>query len=261
VNTTNAQTLLHVINTDANEYGIAFISENLVCFTRSSNGAKKLMLTSKVNGSWSIPKEAPFSVGWDNEYPTFDRTTSRLYFASTRPIKEGGEILANNDIWFVEYQNGNWSTPSHLGGVFSEKGIDSGAFGFGEEIFFHSDRSGSGLNSVDIYKASIDSQNLIKLSISTDVLDGEVHLFNNGKSMLFMSSGHNAIGRSDIFLSHLLDDSWTSPISVDTTGLVNTTAWEYSPSLSLDEQTLYFTRIANGQADILEAQIDSLSGF
>ncbi len=253
-----AQSLLEVINTDENEYGIAFITENLICFTRS-NGDKKLMLTQKVNGAWSEPIIAPFSIEWDNEYPSFDRTTSRLYFSSTRPKPGESSVQDRNDIWYVTYNNGIWTSPTHLGGIFSKKGIDSGAFGVGDKIYFHSDRAGSGINSVDIYTASIDFGNLTKLSISTDILDGEVHLFNNGTSMLFMSNGHNAVGRSDIFLSHLIDDRWSQPVPIDTSGSINTEAWEYSPSLSFDARTLYFTRAANGNADILSFPVEKLS--
>lgn len=258
VNILIAQGLLEQINTEVNEYGIAFITDDLVCFTRS-DGTKRLMLAQRTNGVWNEPTIASFSKGWDSKYPTFDRTTSRLYFGSTRPISDGGREQNSNDIWFVQYQDGAWSSPTHLGGVFSRKGIDSGAFGVGDQIYFHSDREGSGMNSVDIYTSSNGSENLTKLTISTNVVDGEVHLFNNGNSMLFMSAGHRAIGRSDIFFSKRVNDSWTSPVSVDTTGSVNTSAWEYSPSLSISGDTLYFTRITNGNADIYEISTMELS--
>ncbi len=253
-----AQSVLEVINTNADEYGIAFITNELVCFTRS-DGEKKLMLTQKVNGTWSLPTVAVFTIDWDGEYPTFDRTNSRLYFSSTRPKPNETITQPRNDIWYVEYENGSWTSPTHLGGAFSRKGIDSGAFGVGDEIFFHSDRSGTGMNSVDIYQASIDSKEPVKLSVSSDLLDGETHIFNNGTSMLFMSAGHGAIGRSDIFVSYLVNREWTTPEPIDTTGSINTEAWEYSPSLSTDGKTLYFTRIEQGNADILSFPVGKLS--
>lgn len=251
--------LLEVINTDANEYGIAFIEEDFVCFTRSSDGNKKLMLTQKINGTWTKPVVAPFSENWNSEYPTFDRSTSRLYFGSVRPKPGTSEAQNRNDIWFVEYQNGSWSNPAHLGGTFSTKGIDSGGFGAGDRIYFHSDRGGSGMHSVDIYVSSSESEAPKKLSISSETVDGEVHLFNDGKSMLFMSGGYGAIGNSDIFVSHQFDGEWSKPEPVDTTGSLNTPAWEYAPALSPDGETLYLTRIANGHADIISHNVETLS--
>ncbi|MBO6524937.1 MAG: PD40 domain-containing protein [Balneolaceae bacterium] len=253
-----AQSLSEVINTDANEYGIAFITNDLICFTRSY-GEKRLMLTQRKGDTWTEPVVAPFSKDWDSEYPSFDITTSRLYFGSVRPKPNTDESQNSNDIWYVEYDNGSWGEPVHLGGNFSMKGIDSGGFGVGERVYFHSDRSGSGMYSVDIYMASSESETPKKLSMSTETVDGEVHLFNNGNSMLFMSGGHGAIGNSDIFVSHFLNGEWSTPESVDTTGSVNTAAWEYAPSLSPDGSTLFFTRISNRNADIISTPVESLT--
>ncbi len=253
-----AQNLLETINTDANEYGVAFITNDLVCFTRS-DGAKKLMLTQRDGDTWTEPIVASFSESWDSEYPTFDATTSRLYFGSVRPKPNSNEVQINNDIWYVEYDNGNWGEPVHLGGNFSRKGIDSGGFGIGDRVYFHSDRSGSGMYSVDIYMASSESETPKKLSMSTETVDGEVHLYNEGNSMLFMSGGHGAVGNSDIFVSHFIDGNWVKPESVDTNGTINTEAWEYAPALSPDGSTLFFTRISNRNADIISSPVESLT--
>lgn len=253
-----AQSLSEVINTESNEYGIAFITNDLVCFTRSY-GEKRLMLTQRNGDTWSEPIVATFSQDWDSEYPSFDATTSRLYFGSTRPKPNTNESQTSNDLWYVVYDEGKWAEPVHLGGNFSMKGIDSAPFGVGEQIYFHSDRSGSGMYSVDIYMASSESETPKKLSMSTESVDGEVHLFNGGNSMLFMSGGHGAVGNSDIFVSHLINGEWSAPESVDTTGSINTEAWEYAPALSPDGSTLFFTRISNRNADIISTSVESLT--
>ncbi|MEM9548068.1 MAG: nuclear transport factor 2 family protein [Bacteroidota bacterium] len=250
--------LLQSITTLNHEYGIAFITENMACFTRN-DGDKKLMLISRNNGIWGTPTVAPFSGEWQDEYPTFDPKRKRLYFASNRPVSSNGFAQQKNDIWYVSYENESFTSPIHLKNQFSTKGIDSGAFGDGDWVYFHSDRSGAGFNDVDIYKGNVQSGAIEKLDISSPVVDGEPHIFGNPKTMIFMSSGYGAGDNSDIFITQLNNGSWSTPISVDDEGLVNTSAWEYSPGMSPDGQTLYFTRGVEGQVNIYGVEVKDLS--
>lgn len=248
-----------ICSVDYDEYGLTFITENWICFTRSE-GRNTLMFSRYENNLWTKPSIAPFSGVHPDEYPRFDETTNKLFFASKRP-SENDEIKASNDIWYVELKNNMWSNPVHLEGNFSTIGIESGAESSNGIIYFHSDRKGKGLNDVDIYslplRASEDSVKYI--SISSQKVDGEPYIFNDGSAMLFMSAGHNAVGNSDIFLTLYENDEWTTPTPVDTTGKVNTIDWEYSPVLSPDLKTLYFTRYVNGQADIFQIDVKLLS--
>ncbi|AWX44226.1 hypothetical protein HME9304_01226 [Flagellimonas maritima] len=248
-----------ICTVDYNEYGLTFITENWICFTKSED-RNTLMFSRYENNSWTKPIIAPFSGVYPDEYPRFDRTTSRLFFASKRP-SENDKIKASNDIWYVELKNDMWSKPIHLEGNFSTNGIESGAESSNGIIYFHSDRKGKGLNDVDIYSlplgATEDSAKYI--SVSSEKVDGEPYIFNNGNAMLFMSAGHNTVGNGDIFLTLFENDEWTTPTPVDTTGKVNTIDWEYSPVLSPDLKTLYFTRYVNGQADIFQIDVKLLS--
>ncbi len=250
--------ITEVINSVNDEYGLAFITENLVCFTRNE-GRKKLMLTKRVNGKWQTPEVAPFSGTWRDEYPTYDKAANKLYFASKRPFTSNSNIQSKNDIWYVDYKNGTFGKSKHLGQGFSTAGIDSGGFGNGETLYFHSDRSGSGMNDVDIYQGNLKNGKIKKLPFNSSEVDGEPFVFNNGKSILFMSTGHGSLGKSDIFITQIKNGVWTKPLPVDDKGLVNTSAWEYAPTLSLDEETLYYTRIRNGNADIIAIPVEKLS--
>lgn len=248
-----------ICTVDYNEYGLTFITDNWICFTKSGD-RNTLMFSRYENNSWTKPVIAPFSGVHPDEYPRFDETTGRLFFASKRP-SENGQIKVSNDIWYVELKNNTWSNAIHLNGSFSTNGIDSGAESSNGIIYFHSDRKGKGLNDVDIYSLSLgasdDSAKYV--SISSEKVDGEPYIFNNGTAMLFMSAGHNAVGNGDIFLTLYENDEWTTPTPVDTTGRVNTIDWEYSPVLSPDLRTLYFTRYVNGQADIFQIDVQLLS--
>lgn len=238
-----------IICTDANEYSVAFIKKGWIAFTRA-DGEKKIMFSKRVDGEWTTPTVAPFSTEWDNEYSSFNQASQRLYFSSTRPSNGEETVKAKNDIWYVEWTGESWTDPVHLGGNFSTPGIDSGGAEDQGTIYFHSDRNGAGLNSVDIFSLDNPGETPQKINLSTDQIDGEPFLFADGQKMLFMSGGHGAVGKSDIFFSEKKNNEWQTPISIDTKGIVNTDQWEYSPSLSPRGKILFFTRIVDGQADI-----------
>jgi hypothetical protein len=252
-----SQDLLETINSAEVVSTLTFISEDMVCFARS----EQLMITRKLNTGWSKPIVAPFSGEFADEQPSFDAVSSRLFFSSKRPRPGQNTTLKSNDLWYTEYKRGKWSNPVHMGGIFSTDGIDSGGFGVGNKIYFHSDREGSGLNSVDIYMSDLDGSSLKKLNISSNKVDGEVFIFGNGDAMLFMSAGHGAIGESDIFFSVQKNGQWKTPAPIDTEGKVNTADWDYAPSISPDGETLYFKSSVSGQTNILSIELSSLSSY
>lgn len=261
--TSQAQELFvpSMISTEqVNEYAVTFITDTWVCFTVFDGVTNTLMFSKREDGTWSKPVPAPFSGVYSDEYPRFDMGSNRLFFASKRP-SENDSTKRANDIWYVELKDGIWSEPVHLGGEFSTEGIDSGANLHQGIVYFHSDRSGSGINDVDLYALNVETpdERATRLSISSSTVDGEPYLFDNGNAILFMSGGYNAVGSSDIFISVKKDGEWLEPEPVDTQGLVNTVDWEYSPTLSPDRQTLYFTRNVQGAVDILQVPVSKLS--
>lgn len=249
-----AQDILEKINSSQNEYGMAFVGEDLIVFSRD----KKLMQISKSGNEWTDAESVPFSIDWNDEYPSFDPESNRLYFSSNRPRPGTTEKLARNDLWYAVWQDDEWSDPVHLSDPFSTEGIDSGGFCVGKDIYFHSDRAGSGMDDVDIYVCE-GGGGPEKLPISSDLVDGEVFLFANGSKMLFMSAGHGAVGKSDIFISSKKLNFWSPPVPVDTTGQVNTSDWELAPCLSTDGKWLYFSRYGSEGSDILRVEVARLS--
>ena len=248
-----------IICSDDNDYSITFITEDWICFTRSLS-KNTLMFSHRKDGVWSEPEVAPFSGQWNDEHPSFDSESGKLLFSSKRPVTGTGGESWSNDLWYVELKDGSWSEAKHLAGNFSRKGIDSGGELEGGQVYFHSDRSGQGLHSVDLYVLPIDKLDAEprKLSVSTNQVDGEAYVFMDGKAMLFMSAGHNAVGGSDIFLSLQKDGKWQESVSVDLKGVVNTSEWDYAPSLSPDGKQFYFTRLIGGQADIMTIPVKDL---
>ncbi|UCD57232.1 MAG: PD40 domain-containing protein [Candidatus Hydrogenedentota bacterium] len=65
---------------------------------------------------WIGPEVASFSGTYDDAGPSISANGKRLYFSSNRPIKEGGEVKQDRDIWYLVKRDGSWSEPRHLAG-------------------------------------------------------------------------------------------------------------------------------------------------
>ena len=75
-----------------------------------------MVVTKGDNGTWSKPREAPFSGDFRDDCPMFSPDGTRLIFASTRP-QPGSDREGPFSLWFVERRaGGGWSQPVHLGG-------------------------------------------------------------------------------------------------------------------------------------------------
>lgn len=253
------QSLLEVINTNQNENGICFINDTTVCFNRNEVIHFTYL---QGNNQWSESQIAPFSGSYSDLLPFYDPDTDRLYFGSKRPINAGDVENKYNDLWYVAYENGSWAKPVHMGDVFSASGIDSGPCVFNNTMYFHSDRSGKGMYDVDVYQVNLDKPNQIqKMSISTKTVDGEVYISPNGKLLLFMSSGYDSKGYSDIFYCIKEGSDWSEPRSIDTEDIVNTVGWDYAPRLSPDLKTLYLTRYLEIDSDIVSFPLNTLNSY
>lgn len=241
---------------NSREYGLTYIEDNWISFTTNIDNKKIIKFSYLIDGKWTKPEVAPFSGEFDDEYPKYNPQNQELYFASTRPVN--GEAQSKNDLWFVKRNGKKWSEAKHISGKFSTKGIDSGGFRDGDDLYFHSDRNGGGFNGIEIFKLNLmkpDSEP-IKLSINTDKVDGEAFLFNIGNAMIFMSAGYDSKGSSDIFFTRLdKNKQWIKPLNLEE---INTKDWEYTPSLSLDLNYLYFTRLGRGTPSIYEIETSKI---
>ena len=121
-------TLGGIIHSDSDDT-LAFTPDgNTVFFDRSSGPHKTIMLSHKVNGSWSTPQIANFSGHWFDQDPLVAPDGSYLLFDSDRPVTPGGKPLVQHyfnagksapgaNIWRVERKGDGWGAPVWLGPV------------------------------------------------------------------------------------------------------------------------------------------------
>jgi outer membrane protein OmpA-like peptidoglycan-associated protein/tetratricopeptide (TPR) repeat protein len=94
-------------------------------------------------------------------------------------------------------------------------------------------------------------------NLNTANNEGAQTISQDGKTLLFTGCDmEDGYGSCDIFISYLNENKWSKPINLGAS--VNTENWESQPSLSPDQQTLYFTSSipkGYGGSDLYYSQI------
>lgn len=159
-----AEQFSRTLNTKYHEGPVTFTKDqNFIVFTRnnsgkgksgkSSDGVKKLKLYSAVNksGKWTDVQELPFnSSEYSVGHPAFTPDDAKLYFVSDMPGGYGGA-----DIYVVEYQNGQWSTPVNMGKDINTEGNEMFPFADGNGNLYFSSDGHEGLGGLDVFFAEL----------------------------------------------------------------------------------------------------------
>ena len=77
------------------------------------------------NGRWSQPKVAPFSGQHRDGGPAFSPNGNKIFFYSRRPLEEGTDEMHDNDIWYVERTQDDWSQPINLGSTVNSPYVEA----------------------------------------------------------------------------------------------------------------------------------------
>ncbi len=192
-----------------------------------------------------------------------------LYFNSDRPGGYGGD-----DIWMTtrETTEDDWGAPVNLGAS-----VNSGANHRGPsisadalELYFHSSRPG-GYGGRDIWVTTRTTTgdpwgepvNLGPIvNISSEDLGPSISA--DGLLLFFGSNRPGGYGSADLWVTtwDTIDDEWGMPVNLGPP--VNSSAEEYSPSISADGRTLYFTSDrpgGSGQRDLWQVPILPIVDF
>jgi hypothetical protein len=190
------------------------------------------------------------SSSWDNG-PCISSDGLELYFQSNRPGGSG-----NFDIWVTtrETIQDPWSEPVNLGPTVNSSSADANksisADGF--SLYFFSSRPG-GSGSLDMWvttRASISEPwgEPVNLgpTVNSSAADGGPHISADGLSLFFESDQSGGYGGNDIYVSTrtTTNDPWGSPVNLGST--VNSSVWDWGPSLSADGLSLFFTSVRSG---------------
>lgn len=197
------------------------------------------------NSVWSKPEVATFSGMFSDIEPHFSPNGNRLYFASNRPLNEGGE-LKDFDIWYVDKTEDGWGKPVNIG-----EPVNTSANEFYPSVtksgtlYWCAKRDG-GLGGEDLYFAKLVDGKFASAQLLPDSVNSVSDEYNafvdpDERYIIFTSHGWGAgFGRGDLWISYRKpDETWTRPINMGEK--VNTQAFEFCPFVSHDGKYLFFT--------------------
>lgn len=206
-----------------------------------------LYIQKKDKKSWTIPKVASFSGEYMDMEPSFSPNGKRIYYSSKRPVDKNHQ-KEDFDIWFVEKNNNEWGQPVHLEYPINTQGNEFYPIITENGNLYYTATYFSGYGKEDIVKADWDGKKYLPpvsldSNINSDLYEFNAYVSPDEKIIIYSSFGRNDKGKGDLYIS-LKDETgkWTKSINLIS---VNSSSLDYSPFLSWDKQTLYFTSERN----------------
>ena len=239
-----------VISTDREEYHITFTPDGRTAYWAVSDeffpiGRQATIVYSRrTAGEWSAPRVASFSGVYPDLDPFISPDGSRLYFSTIRPVR--GRERADADIWVVTRSGAGWGEPKHLGPVVNSlydelyPSVDADGV-----LYFGSDRPG-GFGGWDIYRSRlVDGKRRPARNLGAAINSGEwefnPYITPDGRTLIFTGLNQpDGLGLGDLYASVRRQGEWQSRKNLGTP--VNSELDEYHPSLSPDQEVLFFVR-------------------
>jgi len=244
-----------IISTDANEGCSSFSKDGkLFLFTRGNSPLSGILMMEQVDGVWSNPQLAPFSVGkldWDFMLAP---NSKAVYISSGRPIHQDSSSVKDYRIWISEKTNNGWTEPRLLPYPVNSGHHDSyPSLTDDDVLYFFSYRDG-GHGEADIYKSKKLNGQYTKVEILDDPVNSQYSdldsfIAPDESYLIICSDRPGGFGSYDIYISFQeTDGTWTIPVNMG--NKINSPASEYIPSVSPDGKYFFFTSNKSGDRDI-----------
>lgn len=186
----------------------------------------------------------PVNTTWSEEDPYVTADGQKLFFCSNRP---GG--LGGYDIWISTWNGTSWSEPVNPGPNVNSP-LDDWSPTLspdGKKLYFMVFGRPGGVGGWDIWVSTYDSalqqwgppQNLGS-PINTTAVDWSPEISYDGQSLYYMSNGKGHPRGQALYVSQWNGTSWGTPEALPLN--INYTATEERPSLTAEENTMYFVR-------------------
>lgn len=208
------------------------------------------ILYSKIEGeSFCTPRVAEFSNEFSNFEPKLSFDGNQLYFASDRPSEDKKELINDFDIWVVNKNDNNWSTPKIVGPEVSTSQMEyfptitkSGKLYFG--------RNNKAFTRGDIYSSTYKNGMFTDTTKLPTIVNLPTSSFNafispNEDYLIFSTyiEGENGY-HSDMYISfNLHKTEWTKPIHLG--NKINSPGLDHSPYVTNDGKYFFFSSTRN----------------
>ena len=212
-----SKNLGNVINGNNNDFNpVVSDKEDLLVFSKSQPFYDAMLYSTKVNGTWSEPKNMNELLKVDKDlFPTsISKDGKDLYLYSSADY--------DGIIYTSRFENGNWSPIVKLNDNINTKYWESHATisHDNKKLYFTSNRKGT-YGGLDIFVSNRDSTGdwgpAVNLGtvINTPYNEETPFLSEDDKTLFFSSRGHFNMGGYDIFYSTLLPNGeWSVPLNV-----------------------------------------------
>ena len=195
---------------------------------------------------------------YDEQNPRLNPDGSQLYFTRSGHPDNVGGLIDRGDIW-VAYKNsdGSWGTLQNAGNILNHRGLN-GVVGFsanGKTMYllnhFEPDGQGGGKLRNGIAKSTRkngawSAPERVKITYFTNNSEYISAFISPDERVMVLSlQSFQTFGNEDLYVTfRQTDGSWGQPRNLGST--INTDSEEWSPFLSADKSTLYFSSNGHG---------------
>ncbi|MEO8109259.1 MAG: hypothetical protein ABI594_04465 [Ginsengibacter sp.] len=228
---------------DNRDMAISPGNDELFTTLQYGNSFSGILYSKKINGLWSMPQMALFSGRFNDLEPAFSPDGKKLFFTSNRPLRDTGNSPKDYDIWYIEKEAGNWSSPKNMGPVInSEKDefyasvTNNGNLYFtrdndstADDIFFSAYKNGSYLSPVALDE-----------NVNSKGLDFNCFIDPQERFIIYSSyKRSDDMGSGDLYISINKNGKWQPALNLGAG--INSTSLDYSPFISFDKKYFFFT--------------------
>ena len=242
--------------TKLTRFGMAISEDNRECYfavALNDNGLfrEEIRCTRrKRDGGWTQPQPLlPAEKKYKYVDPHFSPDGKRLFFIYTKPADESDSPKRQMfDIWYVQRKGKTWSAPVNVAAPISTNNAEEYYVSLTSEgkMFFGSNRADR--NNFDLYSAQLgksgkyEEPTPLKGSVNTKNYEADVFVAPDETYIVYSSTGRDdGRGNGDLYVSFKNSDgTWSAGKNLGNG--VNSSQQEFAPSISRDQQVLFFSR-------------------
>ena len=229
------------ISTELSERDAAMSPEDQAFYyTLMAGNSGTIVYVERQEEEWSRPEIASFSGEYSDLEPFFDPSSEgrRLYFASNRPLEQGGQPK-DYDLWYVDMTPQGWGDPVNVGSPVNTEGHEFYPSVARSGALYFTGRRELSEGGEDIYRALplesgyAEPENL-GTAVNTERDEFNAFIDPDEQYILFSSFGRpDGLGGGDLYISRKNDDGEWLPAK-NLGSPINSSALDYCPFVSAD---------------------------